>query len=262
MRVFHRGALAFAFSPEKSDGMSPRFRALQSHPMTTTIHLSEPAHLLTVLPYQLGFHPQQCLVTVSLVGPRASRMGLVQRIDLPPPGSIAEAVRAMVTPLRQHRPKALLLIGFEEGEGIRVANRLVVRGGRWFDLDCAQSCCPPGGLPLPAPSSVPAVAEFVWREISPLSARSALADLLRPSRPLRSRAASLLAQEASEGRRKAKDAGGTDLTRCRAGELALWAGVLCDRDDAAPIAGLLPQDLATLAVSLTDVDLRDERGAG
>jgi hypothetical protein len=274
MQVVHRGALALALSPEGSVGMPSRFPALQSQPMTTTIHLSEPAHLLTVLPYQLGFHPQQCLVTVSLVGPRASRMGLVQRIDLPPPESIAEAVRAMVTPLRQHRPKALLLIGFEEGEGdsramldsmaaacgvrgIRVANRLVVRGGRWFDLDCAQSCCPPEGLPLPAPSSVPAVAEFVWREISPLSARSALADLLQPSRPLRSRAASLLAQEWSEGRRKAKDAGGGDLTKCRAGELALWAGVLCDQDDAAPIAGLLPQDLATLAVSLTDVDLRD-----
>lgn len=242
--------------------------------MTTTIHLSEPAHLLTVLPYQLGFYPQECLVVVSLVGPRASRMGLVQRIDLPPPEHLADAVRAMVTPLGHHRPEAVLLVGFEEGEGdsramldsvaaacrvrgITVAGRMVVRGGRWFDLDCRQSCCPPEGLPLPAPSSVPAVAEFVGREISPLSARSGLADLLKPSRPLRSRAVSLLAEEGLERRRVARDAGERELSQCRAGELAVWALVLSDRDDAAPISGLLPTDLAKLAVSLTDVHLRD-----
>jgi hypothetical protein len=201
-------------------------------------------------------------------------MGLVQRIDLPPPEHIAEALDAMVTPLRHHRPKAVLLIGYEESEGdsramldsmasacrtrgISVADRLVVRGGRWFGLDCTQSCCPPQGLPLPAPSSVPAVAEFVWREMSPLSARSDLADLLKPSRPLRSRAVSLLAQEWFEGRRKAEDAGNSELFSCRATELALWALVLCDRDDAVPIAGIPMRDLATLAVSLSDVDLRD-----
>jgi hypothetical protein len=242
--------------------------------MTTTIHLSEPAHLLTVLPYQLGFHPQQCLVAVSLLGPRASRMGLVQRIDLPPTEQLADAVAAMVRPLRQHRPQAVLLVGFEENEGdsramldsmasscrargIKVAARMVVRGGRWFDLDCNQGCCPPEGLPLPAPSSVPAVAEFVWREISPLSARSALADLLEPSKPLRNRAVSLLAEEWRDRRREAEDAGESGLTEFRAGELAVWASVLCGRDDAAPITGLPSKDLAMLAVSLTDVEMRD-----
>ena len=246
--------------------------------MTTTIHLSGPADVLTVLPYQLGFHPHDCLVVVSLHG---TRMGLVQRIDLPPPEHVGDAVAAMTLPLRQDSPRAVLLIGFEEREdesramldemaaacrahGVEVADRMVVRGGRWFDLDCVQNCCPPEGLPLPAPSAVPAVAEFVGREICPLPDRSALADLLEPNRPLLSRAVSRLADEWLQLRLEAGDAGETEpgaketeLDGFRASELAVWSLVLCDKDDAEPIRALPPQDLAMLAVSLTDVDLRD-----
>ena len=246
--------------------------------MTTTIHLSGPADVLTVLPYQLGFHPHECLVVVSLHG---TRMGLVQRIDLPPPEHLDDAVAAMIVPLRQDNPRAVLLIGFEgcEGEsramldemadaclahGVEVADRLVVRGGRWFDLDCVQSCCPSEGLPLPAPSAVPAVAEFVGREICPLPDRSALADLLEPSSQLLSRAVSPLADEWLKLRLAATEAGQTELTTremelhgFRANELAVWSRVLCDEDDAETIQALPSQDLAILAASLTDVDLRD-----
>ena len=258
--------------------MSSRPGGSQSRPMTTTIHLSGPADVLTVLPYQLGFHPRDCLVVVSLHG---TRMGLVQRIDLPPREHVGDAVAAMILPLRQDRPRAVLLIGFEEREdegramldemaaacrahGVEVADRMVVRGGRWFDLDCVQNCCPPEGLPLPAPSAVPAVAEFVGREICPLPDRSALADLLEPNRPLLSRAVSRLADEWLQLRLEAGDAGETEpgaketeLDGFRASELAVWSLVLCDKDDAEPIRALPPQDLAMLAVSLTDVDLRD-----
>ena len=127
--------------------------------MTTTIHLSGPADVLTVLPYQLGFHPHHCLVAVSLDG---TRLGLVQRIDLPPPEHVHAAVSALIATLRTTTPRAVLLVGFEEREGesramldemadgclahgVEVADRMVVRGGRWFDLDCTQSCCPPEG---------------------------------------------------------------------------------------------------------------------
>jgi len=246
--------------------------------MTTTIHLSGPADVLTVLPYQLGFHPHECLVVVSLHG---TRMGLVQRIDLPPAEHVGDAVSAMIAPLRQDNPRAVLLIGFEELEGesramldemtgacrvhgVEVADRMVVRGGRWFDLDCIQSCCPPGGLPLPAPSKVPAVAEFVGREICPLPDRSALADLLEPKTPLLSHAVSRLADEWLQLRLEVTEDGETELSTWdtelhgfRASELAVWSLVLRDKDDAEPIRALPPQDLAMLAVSLTDVDLRD-----
>ena len=246
--------------------------------MTTTIHLSGPADVLTVLPYQLGFHLHDCLVVVSLHG---TRIGLVQRIDLPPPEHVGDAVAAMIGPQRQESPRSVLLIGFEEREGhsramldemagacradgVEVADRMVVRGGRWFDLDCIQSCCPPEGLQLPAPSEVPAVAEFVGREICPLPDRWALADLLEPSSPLLSGAVSPLAVELLKLRLEATDGGQTELnTReielhgFRANELAVWSRVLFDGDDAEPIQALSSQDLAILAASLTDVDLRD-----
>lgn len=239
--------------------------------MTTTIRLSGPADVLAVLPYQLGFHPRDCLVAVSLHG---TRMGLVQRIDLPPPEQVREAVAAMIGPLRQDNPMAVLLIGFENREGesramldemgdaceaheIWVNDRMVVRGGRWFDLDCAQGCCPPEGRVLPAPSEVPAVAEFVGRGICPLPDRSALADRVEVSRPWLSQALSALSGEWLALRREATDVGEAELQECRASELSVWSRVLCDEDDAEPIQTLPPQDLAMLAVSLTDVHLRD-----
>ena len=253
--------------------------------MTTTIHLSGPADVLTVLPYQLGFHPHQCLVVVSLHG---TRMGLVQRIDLPLPDHVGDAVAAMITPLRQDNPNAVLLIGFEERQGesramldqmadaclahsVEIADRVVVRGSRWFDLDCHQSCCPPEGLPLPAPGSVPAVAEFVGREICPLPDRPALADLLEPKRPLVSQAVSGLAEEFLKLRLETtgvveaelsprETEFGTRLTKLhgfRESELAAWSRVLSTKDEAEPIRTLSAQDLAMLAVSLTDVELRD-----
>jgi hypothetical protein len=260
--------------------------------MTTTIHLSGPADVLAVLPYQLGFHPRDALVAVSLHG---TRMGLVQRIDLPPPEHVLDAVTAMIGPLRQDNPLAVLLIGFEEREGesramldemsrvcsahgVEVHDRMVVRGGRWYNLDCIQSCCPTEGRELPAPSEVPAVAEFVGRGICPLPDRSALADRVEISSPLLSRAVSTLANEWLELRREATDVdeseigereselqetesevhdAESELNACRASELAVWSRVLCDEDDAEPVQALPPQDLAMLAVSLTDVDLRD-----
>ena len=245
--------------------------------MTTTIHLSGPSDVLAVLPYQLGFHPRDCLIAVSFHG---RRMGLVQRIDLPPPEHVRDAVAAMIGPLMQDKPHGVLLVGFEEGEGesrlmleemadlcelsgVPVSSSLVVRAGRWSYLDCFGSCCPPERRELPSPSEVPAVAEFVGRGICPLPNRSALADRVEISRPQRSRTVSTLSAEWLDLREVATDVDGNasqgdcELHECRASELAVWARVICDEDDAEPIELLPPQDLAMLAVSLTDVDLRD-----
>jgi len=264
--------------------------------MKTTIRLSGPPDVLTVLPYQLGFHPRDCLVAVSLHG---SRMGMVQRLDLPAPAHVQDAVAAMIAPLLREKPTAVLLVGYEvhkgdsramldelgeacRDNGVAVKDRMVVRDGRWFDLDCRQSCCPPEGLRLPPAREVPAVAEYVGREICPLPDRSALADLLEPTVAI-SGAVSLLADEWLALRHEAMDAEaseqdesdaeratweaepatwqeratGGDLQKFRASELEVWSRVLCDQDDAEPIHALPVQDLAILAASLTDVDLRD-----
>jgi len=239
--------------------------------MTPTIHLSGPADVLAVLPYQLGFYPHDSLVAVSL---RGSRVGLVQRIDLPPPEHVGEAVAAMMAPLRQDNPGSVLLIGFEEREGeslpmlngmagacravgVKVTDRMVVRGERWFAPDCHESCCPPEGLRLPPPSEVPAVAEFVGRGICPLPDRSALADRLEQGTSMIGWGFSPLADERLALREAAIDAGVDELDDCRAIELDMWGRVLRTEVDPQSIRALPPQDLAMLAVSLTDVDLRD-----
>lgn len=49
--------------------------------MTTTIQVSEPQELLALIPYQLGFEPQESLVVVSLQGTR-QRIGLIARCEL------------------------------------------------------------------------------------------------------------------------------------------------------------------------------------
>ncbi|MEP7034143.1 MAG: DUF4192 domain-containing protein [Actinomycetota bacterium] len=239
--------------------------------MTTTIHLSGPAEVLAVLPYQLGFHPRRSLVAVSLLG---TRLGLVQRIDLPATRHLCDAVGAMMAPLQKDNPASVLLIGFEEraGEsramldematacetgGVEVTERIVVRGGRWFVPDCHKRCCPPEGRALPAPGEVAAVAEFVGRGIFPLQDRSALADQLKPTGPPLAGELSSCANKWLARRRVAQRTGEEGLDECRATELAIWARALGTEDDLESIRALPTRDLAMLGVSLTDVDLRD-----
>jgi len=111
---------------------------------------------------------------------------------------------------------------------------------------------------LHTPSEVPAVAEFVGRGVCPLPDRSALADRLTPSLPQISDDLSALADGRLAQHEAAKDAGVDELDECRATELDVWARVLWAEDDADSIRARLPShDLAMLAVSLTDVDVRD-----
>ena len=76
-------------STDPGDRMSPRPGRFQSQLMTTTIHLSGPADVLTVLPYQLGFHPHECLVVVTEVQDRkasiawATRTPMLKTIKVP-----------------------------------------------------------------------------------------------------------------------------------------------------------------------------------
>ncbi|HEX7461312.1 MAG TPA: DUF4192 family protein, partial [Dermatophilaceae bacterium] len=66
-----------------------------------------------------------------------------------------------------------------------------------------------------------------------------------------------LADERLALREAAIDAGVDELDDCRAIELDMWGRVLRTEVDPQSIRALPPQDLAMLAVSLTDVDLRD-----
>ena len=109
------------------------------------IRLRGTADVLAALPYQLGYHPQDCLVVMAL---HERRVGLVERIDLPDPDHLAGTASSAVEPLRREAPDSVLLVGYEScadaavplldevgrrlrEAGIDIADRLVVRGGRW-----------------------------------------------------------------------------------------------------------------------------------
>lgn len=185
-----------------------------------------------------------------------------------------EVAAALIPALCQARPEEVLLLGFEDRRGdsmlmleamaqacddaeIVVCDRYVVHAGRWFRPDCHDAqCCPAEGWAVPAPADVPAVAEFVGREISPAPSRAALASRLTPTRPLLTRAVDAMARDwmrrSVEARSRAQG-----RKAVRAVSLNAWALILTASDDAAPVADLPARELARAIASLVDVHLRD-----
>ncbi len=254
----------------------------------TQIRLRGPADVVAVLPYQLGYHPQDSIVVVAL---HDRAVGLIERIDLPAPEHAEEAGRLLVGPLLRDRPEAVLLVGYETAEGssgpvldamrrlvteadLDVLDRLVVRDGRWFSIDCSDSCCPPEGLPVQA-ADTPAVAEYVGLEVSPLTGRSAITGLVaadpalaKPVGAALGELASVVAAGTATSRSDAVVSGAApydpaqsdsrlsdDAFRLRV--LAGWA-VVCDvTGGAIEVDDLDPAQVALLVHSLEDLALRD-----
>ena len=239
----------------------------------TQIRLRGPADVVAVLPYQLGYHPQDSIVVVAL---RDRAVGLIERIDLPAPEHAEEAGRVLVGPLLRDRPEAVLLVGYETAEGssrpvldamrrlvteadLDVLDRLVVRDGRWFSIDCSESCCPPDGIPVLA-ADTPAVAEYVGLEVSPLTGRSAITDLVAADRTLAEAVGGALGELASvvavEDDPAHSDSGLSEAA-FRLRVLSGWA-VVCDvTGGAAEVEDLDPAQIALLVHSLEDLALRD-----
>ena len=101
---------------------------MTTHAMT----LTSPGELLTVVPYLLGFHPEDSIIVVCL---RDQRLGLTQRLDLPSSGNEGGAVDALLPPLAAEDPDAVILIGYETQSGQMPADRggphqCLGRGGR------------------------------------------------------------------------------------------------------------------------------------
>lgn len=233
-----------------------------------SIRLRSPGDVVAVLPYQLGYHPHESLVVVAL---RDRAVVLVQRVDLPTAAEADEACRVLVPPLLREGPEAVLLVAYETragdgrpgldavrrelvGAGVQVLDRIVVRGDRWFAVDCATGCCPPDGSPVPSPAHTPAVAEFVGLGISPLPGRGALAAVVAAD-PERASAVGLALRERAARR------GGLGQAAKRLEALSAWAVALGVRDATSDHASLVdslrPDQVALLVDSLRDVQLRD-----
>ena len=240
--------------------------------MTTTIRLRGPADIITVLPYHLGYRPAESLVVVCLM---RNRIGVVGRIDLPPPDVDPDLVAVELLPIvRRERPDAVVLVGFEsthgqaepasvamrdaiESAGIRVVERLVVRDGRWWSLDCDRDCCPAEGEPVQTDDEVPAVSDYIVRGRRPAGSRADLAARLahRPEPEQDRRCAAFINDLATARRSRSA------LQRRRRRMLQDWARIL-DLTPSGPdaVAAPPPRDdeaWAWAVVSLLDVAVRD-----
>ncbi|MEP6798042.1 MAG: DUF4192 domain-containing protein [Lapillicoccus sp.] len=256
----------------------------------TRIRLRGPGDVIATLPYHLGYQPEESLVLVCLDG---SRLSFVGRIDLPPSGvdprPIADELLAIV--LRES-PERVLVLGFEttpgqsaplsalvagvlRDDGIDVPDRLAIREGRYWSLDCDGPCCPPEGQPVPEDSQVPAVADYVLLGRHPAPSRAALDEPLRPDddvADLLDRAL-VLARRHQDAVRARPDhrtrdipeplgssgstgsSGSSDLAELRRTALTAWARLVDVRD----VGGATFPDETWLLLggSLRDVHLRD-----
>jgi hypothetical protein len=175
----------------------------------TTIRISDPLDLVTVVPYHLGFRPHRSLVVLGL---RGTRLDLAQRLDLPEdPADCPHAAALLVGHCRSHGATAVVLVGYEEragearpaldavsrhlaGTGIRVLDRIVVHGGRAYPIDAADRRLAHDGMALPAENRVAAVADYVAQGRVPVASREHLAALVAAEPgPLTERVAAVMA---------------------------------------------------------------------
>jgi hypothetical protein len=249
------------------------------------IRLRGTADVVAALPYQLGYHLEDCLVVVAL---RGRSVGMLQRLDLPEPGRARDAAGQLVEPLLREDPDAVLLVAYEgdagaatavldaaaariAGAGIAVLPRVVVRDGRWYGPDCHDGCCPEEGAALPEPADTPAVADFVGLEVAPLPSRGSLASLVAADDAVCREVAAALAQPVASWPGPSKRGRAVGVSRPSAEEgndphraaverlsrLSLWARACDVSVSARPVDELSAEGVAELVRSLEDRALRD-----
>ncbi len=224
--------------------------------MTADITLRGPGDVVAILPYQLGYHPHDSVVVVSL---RGKRVGLVARADLPPEPFVGEVVASLMGPLVRDGATSVIVVGYEgapdgsqplllglveqlEPARIEVVDVAVVREGRRYSPICSEPCCPSEGVELPDPADVPGVAEYVALGRSPLRSRADVEGLVAPE-PWRC----LGVARAVASR--------TRMPRRRRRSVAAWSALLDPGEK-----GRRPLDrtvVADLALGLADIPWRD-----
>lgn len=137
-----------------------RQRRRQPFQTPTRLRVRRPDELLAIIPYLIGFHPQESLVVVFV---RSGRVILAGRLDLPADADgkkMADFIGALA---KRERAEALALVAYSAAA--LPANRLLTRlmdhltdheltdvlyvgHGRWWSLTCADECCPLAGTPL------------------------------------------------------------------------------------------------------------------
>ncbi|MFJ9696426.1 DUF4192 domain-containing protein [Kitasatospora sp. NPDC101183] len=175
-----------------------------------------PADMAELLPYLLGFHPDDSIVAVGLQGPDLHQGGVI-RADLPPSpaqwSAAADETAALLVALSERhggppvqvllylcrdsstphappvaqelRPLAGGLQAAFARRGVVVKESLCVSDGRWWSFLCrSEGCCDPAGTPVrsgPAPGAAAAAATVAG--LVPRGSRKAIVGALAPIGP-------------------------------------------------------------------------------
>ncbi|MFJ7249857.1 DUF4192 family protein [Kitasatospora sp. NPDC098652] len=175
-----------------------------------------PADMAELLPYLLGFYPDDSIVAVGLQGPDLHQGGVI-RADLPAspadwPAAAEETAALLVALSERHgsRPLEVLLYLCQDrvtahappavGElrpladqlraafgrrGVAVKESLCVSDGRWWSFLCRrEGCCDPAGNPVRrGPDPGPAAAAATVAGLVPRGSRKAIVGALAPVGP-------------------------------------------------------------------------------
>lgn len=215
---------------------------------TSTLRVSEPREIISLLPYRLGFRPRDSAVAVSLRAPRG-RVGVVMRVDLAALGDEevgAQVARAVVATMGRDGAQSTVLVVYADVDprldpgpvGLRVLRAVehyreasdvslgqvpvwVVTPDGYLSFDCARSCCPPGGRPLRELESTQVSARMVLEGATVAGSRD---DLVRiPSADAQRRRVVARTRRRWQERGLAAVADGPDaLERWRLGSVAAW----------------------------------------
>jgi Domain of unknown function (DUF4192) len=119
-----------------------------------------PDDLLAIIPFLVGFHPDESIVAVFI---KSDRIVLTARMDLPPESDGDELADQIDYLAKRHGGRALALVGYSAASlptnrlltrlmdrlgKYKLCDVLYVGHGRWWSLSCGEDCCPLTGTPF------------------------------------------------------------------------------------------------------------------
>ena len=246
-----------------------------SAPQPARLQLRDPASVIAVVPYLLGFYPHNSFVIIAMTGPHG-RVTLAFRFDLPDPPSTEVAAAAAdhaVTVLGRVRATAAIGVGYGPGtlvtpiadtmrvvlprEGTRLHDILRVDEGRHWSYLCADpACCPAEGVPV-SDSDHPVARALAAQGVTAKASRAAVAESIAP-------VTGSAADAMAKATRQAEIALATEVVSIgpdavRAVELTLVQDAIVSYRGGGTITDLT--QLARIAHALTRIEIRDDAWA-